>query len=144
MYNCHKTRMAKRAPTAECGYIILMWISFGSAFDLNGYRSHVNVRHCKRCHCSRAGVPFEEPNQRFIYLLMGIPSPCLWVGGIILGLWATTVIAPPRTSNPKRLPLPPGPKRYPVVGNLFALSTDKTWLLYDRWFKLYGERSPWC
>ncbi|KIJ94952.1 hypothetical protein K443DRAFT_341056 [Laccaria amethystina LaAM-08-1] len=41
-------------------------------------------------------------------------------------------------SNPKRLPLPPGPKGYPVIGNLFALSTDKIWLLYDKWFQLYG------
>lgn len=71
---------------------------------------------------------------------MGIPSQIqLWVGGIILGLWATRVIASPRTSNPKRLSLPPGPKGYPVVGSLFALSTDKIWLLYDKWFQLYGD-----
>lgn len=92
----------------------------------------------------RCWTPFEGPNLGFTDLLMDMTSRLyFWVGGIILGLWATRFIAY-RTSNPKRLPLPPGPMGYPVVGNLFALSTDKIWLLYDKWFQLYGEGSPVC
>ncbi|XP_006456159.1 hypothetical protein AGABI2DRAFT_45037, partial [Agaricus bisporus var. bisporus H97] len=34
---------------------------------------------------------------------------------------------------------PPGPKGYPVVGNLFDLPTHKAWLAFDRMFKTYGD-----
>jgi hypothetical protein len=43
-----------------------------------------------------------------------------------------------RTSNPNGLPLPPGPKGYPLIGNLFDLPIDKPWLVYDEWRKTYG------
>ena len=63
-----------------------------------------------------------------LYLLAGVT---------LLGLWATS--ARKSRSNPNRLPLPPGPKGYPVVGNLFQMPREKKWLLYDRWFQSYGE-----
>ena len=43
-----------------------------------------------------------------------------------------------RSSNPKGLPLPPGPKGYPVIGSLFDMPLDKPWLVYDEWRKTYG------
>jgi hypothetical protein len=42
-------------------------------------------------------------------------------------------------SNPKGLPLPPGPKGYPIIGNLFDLLVDRAWLVYNEWSKIYGE-----
>ena len=42
-------------------------------------------------------------------------------------------------SNPKGLPLPPGPKGYPLIGNLFDLPVDRAWLVYEEWSKIYGE-----
>ena len=42
-------------------------------------------------------------------------------------------------SNPKGLPLPPGPKGYPLIGNLLDLPLDRAWLVYDEWSKIYGE-----
>lgn len=42
-------------------------------------------------------------------------------------------------SNPKGLPLPPGPKGYPMIGNLFDMPIDKPWLVYDEWRKSYGR-----
>jgi len=40
--------------------------------------------------------------------------------------------------NPRRLPLPPGPKGYPIIGNIFDAPTDKPWLVYNEWAKIYG------
>ena len=44
-----------------------------------------------------------------------------------------------RNRNPKGLPLPPGPRGYPLIGNLFDMPVDKPWLVYDKWFKTYGK-----
>ncbi|KAH9174717.1 cytochrome P450 [Lactarius sanguifluus] len=39
----------------------------------------------------------------------------------------------------KKLPFPPGPKRLPVVGNLFDMPAGSDWITYTRWGKLYGS-----
>ena len=41
--------------------------------------------------------------------------------------------------NPKGLPLPPGPKGYPLVGNLFDMPSDRPWVVFDEWRKTYGK-----
>lgn len=41
--------------------------------------------------------------------------------------------------------MPPGPKGWPIIGNLLDLSTgQKPWLLYTQWADIYGmhEKSP--
>ena len=43
------------------------------------------------------------------------------------------------SGNPKGLPLPPGPKGYPLIGSVFDMPIDKPWLVYDEWFKKYGK-----
>ena len=44
-----------------------------------------------------------------------------------------------RSNNPNGLPLPPGPKGYPLIGNLFNMPLNKAWLVYDEWSKTYGR-----
>ncbi|KAJ3573488.1 hypothetical protein NP233_g2405 [Leucocoprinus birnbaumii] len=43
------------------------------------------------------------------------------------------------TANPRRLPNPPGPKRYPVIGSLLDVPSSRPWLTHDKWFNRYGD-----
>jgi hypothetical protein len=38
-----------------------------------------------------------------------------------------------------RLPLPPGPKPWPIIGNLLDLPKDKAWITYQSWSQQYGD-----
>jgi hypothetical protein len=51
----------------------------------------------------------------------------------------STQLKKSRSGNPKGLPLPPGPKGYPLIGSVFEMPIDKPWLVYDEWFKKYGK-----
>ena len=44
-----------------------------------------------------------------------------------------------RDRNPNRLPLPPGPKGYPLIGNFFDMPAHRSWIVYDEWRKTYGK-----
>jgi hypothetical protein len=44
-----------------------------------------------------------------------------------------------RDGNPSDLPLPPGPKGNPLIGNLFDMPVYKPWVVYDEWRKTYGK-----
>lgn len=41
--------------------------------------------------------------------------------------------------RPRKEALPPGPRRWPLVGNLFQLPRVKPWLTYREWAKTYGK-----
>ncbi|KZT18583.1 cytochrome P450 [Neolentinus lepideus HHB14362 ss-1] len=54
-------------------------------------------------------------------------------GTRILGITIRTIF------SERRLPLPPGPAQWPVVGNLFDIPKVRPWLTYHQWAKTYGE-----
>lgn len=39
----------------------------------------------------------------------------------------------------KRLPLPPGPFRWPIIGSALQVPKTYAWLTYSKWAKTYGE-----
>jgi hypothetical protein len=46
-------------------------------------------------------------------------------------------------SDKKRSPYPPGPKRLPIVGNLFSMPSDQEWVTYRKWSNEFGM-TLWC
>jgi hypothetical protein len=46
-----------------------------------------------------------------------------------------------RTSR-RRLPYPPGPRRLPIVGNLFNMPSREEWVTYKKWSKDFGTGRP--
>ncbi|KXN89170.1 O-methylsterigmatocystin oxidoreductase [Leucoagaricus sp. SymC.cos] len=62
----------------------------------------------------------------------------LYSGGLLLA-WYIYGKIKERRENPAGLPLPPGPKGYPIIDSLFDIPTNKPWLVYNEWTKKYGD-----
>ncbi|RXW22173.1 hypothetical protein EST38_g3678 [Candolleomyces aberdarensis] len=58
--------------------------------------------------------------------------------GIAFVFFLRPVVAQ-RKRNPRRLPLPPGPKGLPVLGNMFQFPKALTWEAYDKLCKEHGD-----
>ena len=65
--------------------------------------------------------------------------PCQTLAALFVGCVLFKQLNKGRNANPNSLPLPPGPKGYPLIGNLFDIPIHKPWLVYDEWCKTYGK-----
>lgn len=72
-------------------------------------------------------VPAFPSSTWYSVLAIGIIS-------FILNLWV-------KVKKNKNLPLPPGPKGYPVIGNVCGLPSRYSWLAYAEWKEKYGPVS---
>ncbi|KDQ16408.1 hypothetical protein BOTBODRAFT_31081 [Botryobasidium botryosum FD-172 SS1] len=54
--------------------------------------------------------------------------------GAALFYWRTTPV-----SNPRGLPLPPGPKPDPIIGNARHIPLEESWVTFARWKDTYGD-----
>ncbi|KAK0222302.1 cytochrome P450 [Armillaria fumosa] len=44
-----------------------------------------------------------------------------------------------RLVSKRNAPLPPGPRGYPLIGNIFDMPTDRPWLTFSRWAEIWGD-----
>jgi hypothetical protein len=67
--------------------------------------------------------------------LLGATAP--YLAGIVAGL--LVLYAFKHQAARRSLPLPPGPKPLPIIGNLFDIPKSKVWLTYNAWNERYGD-----
>ncbi len=70
---------------------------------------------------------------------MALLSNLILCGVGLAVIWWLNGVVQKRRVNPNNWPFPPGPRGYPIIGSLFDFPTDKPWLTYEKWFKVYGE-----
>ncbi|CAL1703205.1 unnamed protein product [Somion occarium] len=61
----------------------------------------------------------------------------LCISLLALLVFFTASLLRKQTDNPKRLPLPPGPAKYPVIGNLFDIPDDVPWETFSSMAQKY-------
>ncbi|KAJ3560891.1 hypothetical protein NP233_g10541 [Leucocoprinus birnbaumii] len=81
-----------------------------------------------------------KPHSLMLLMASSLDSASLAVCGLGLFLaWQLYDVYRGDRENPRRLPLPPGPRGYPIIDNLFDFPFEKPWLVYNEWFKTYGD-----
>ncbi|KAJ2912527.1 hypothetical protein MD484_g7884, partial [Candolleomyces efflorescens] len=73
-----------------------------------------------------------------IYLTEGCKFQRIYPRTVSIVLLLLTFILKRLTSRNK-VPLPPGPRGYPIIGNVFDISNERPWISYSKLAKKYGD-----
>ena len=73
-----------------------------------------------------------EPTSTMLDITLSFTSICLLLCICIVLLRSLT------SRRSRSLPLPPGPKRLPILGNALDIPLSKQWLAFQRWAEEYG------
>ncbi|KAK0458976.1 cytochrome P450 [Desarmillaria tabescens] len=65
---------------------------------------------------------------------MLLSFPCIIFAGLLVILIRRLL----RVKSFSSLPLPPGPRSLPILGNVTVMPSSHEWLTYDKWAKIYG------
>ncbi|KAH8998285.1 cytochrome P450 [Lactarius hatsudake] len=58
---------------------------------------------------------------------------------VVVGLGGLTFLLMRASATKRRLPYPPGPRRLPLVGNLFSMPSREEWITYRNWSEQLGS-----
>lgn len=67
-----------------------------------------------------------------------VPFTGWTVAGIVVACFLILLKRRNTAENPKELPLPPGPPKLPIFGNLFHMKNSEMWLSYSAMAQKYG------
>jgi hypothetical protein len=59
---------------------------------------------------------------------------------LVLSIALSVILSYKVLSRQRRGMLPPGPRAWPIVGNIPQFPESKEWETYDKWAKEYGRR----
>lgn len=115
----------------------------------------VHFATCRRCKANQSPLSFTttattELNIKVLYIETNSVGDTLYlltslamsfevIASLVLAAVAAYVLLV-RSKALGRAPLPPGPKGYPIIGNLLDEPSDgKPWVTYRQWGHQYGE-----
>ena len=79
---------------------------------------------------------FVHPPLMLSFLVFLFPDRVSILLGVLIMISAKFLVLNKKTD---RLPLPPGPFRWPILGNIFDMPRALEWITFTEWKKTYGK-----